>query len=319
MNISNVVYVSAFSLLVTPVFGQPITENGTAFSPSSRTAFAITGPVIISTTRIVFETGASLALDQIGGPGSEDPGSVQDGRQIFAVEGDAGEIRNGNRICGSEPITFLTAQRSEFESLTVTFYDGDEPPFRADSTEMCASYSFDFGDPSPPPGPAQLRDSVAAVNPPPSDEPGKWRVSRTENPIDDTPTVVLTLTADQGRSSFGEEVVFIARCKSNMTEAYVVWNDYVGDDSRDVYDEWKWVEVRHGDAPSERQRWSVSTDKQATFAPGWAGNLLKQMVVENRLVLRMTPYGENPVTAIFDTTGMDVHLRELAETCHWSF
>ena len=98
-----------------------------------------------------------------------------------------------------------------------------------------------------------------------------------------------------------------------------MWHDYVGDDSMDVCDEWKWVEVRIGSAPSERQRWGVSKDNKATFAPDWAGGLLKQMVGEDRMLLQVTPYGESPVTAVFDIDGLEVPLRELAETCNWSF
>ena len=39
----------------------------------------------------------------------------------------------------------------------------------------------------------------------------------------------------------------------------------------DVYDEFKFVTVRVGDAPAREERWSVSTSGDATFAPGWAG------------------------------------------------
>ena len=193
----------------------------------------------------------------------------------------------------------------------------DEAPRSFNSRGLCGSYTFSalptaaLEEGSGPP--QDTRDE------PVSRDPGKWRVSRSTNPIDDSPTVVLSLTADSGRSRFGNPVRFIARCQSNTTEAYAVWHDYVGDDSRDVYDEWKWVEVRVGGAPSERQRWGVSTDKQATFAPDWAGSLLKRMVGEERMVLQVTPCGESPVTAVFDIRGLETPLKELAETCNWSF
>nr|WP_255743756.1 type VI secretion system-associated protein TagO [Aliiroseovarius sediminis] len=148
---------------------------------------------------------------------------------------------------------------------------------------------------------------------------GVWRVRTNINPIDDTQTVTLSLTAETGTSRLGEPVTFIARCKSNTTEAYVVWGDFLGDDSGDVYSEWKRVTVRIGAGQPREERWGVSTDRNATFAPSWAGNFLKELLDENRLVLQTIPYGENPNTAIFEVSGLRSVLGELAETCNWSF
>jgi type VI secretion system protein VasI len=147
---------------------------------------------------------------------------------------------------------------------------------------------------------------------------GKWRVSKKVNPIDDSVTVTAILDADSGLGRRGEEVFFVARCQSNETEAYIGWEDYVGDDSSSVYENWKYVTVRIGDGDAEVQKWGVSTSKDATFAPNWAGTLLKKMAKSNKFIVQTTPYGENPVTAIFDTTGMMDALEPLAETCGWS-
>ena len=139
------------------------------------------------------------------------------------------------------------------------------------------------------------------------------------NPIDDSITVTALLEADSGKSSRGETVYFVARCKSNKTEVYINWQDYLGDDSSSVYEKWKHVTVRIGNLESEQQKWSISTDNNATFAPTWAGDLLKKMSEHQRLIVQTTPYNENPVTALFDTSGMAARLAPLAETCGWSF
>lgn len=148
---------------------------------------------------------------------------------------------------------------------------------------------------------------------------GKWVVRKNINPIDDTVIAVASLTADSGVSERGRPISFIARCRSNVTEAYAIWFDYVGDDSRDVYSDWKYVTVRIGDAPAKRQRWSVSSDNEATFAPDWAGALLKQLSGEARMILQLTPYSSSPVTAIFDVSGAKAALAPIAETCNWEF
>jgi type VI secretion system protein VasI len=147
---------------------------------------------------------------------------------------------------------------------------------------------------------------------------GKWENHRDNNPIDDAERVVIALNADTGKSQYGDIITFVARCQSNETEVYINWNDYLGDDSSSVYREWKYVTIRIGDSKAQRQQWSVSTDKKATFAPDWAGDLLKQMAHTEKFLAQGTPYSEAPVTAIFDTRGMKAALGPLAETCGWS-
>ena len=147
---------------------------------------------------------------------------------------------------------------------------------------------------------------------------GAWQTSSATNPVDDTKTVSAYLVADTGRSTFGDSVVFYARCKSNKTEAYIAWNDYLASDSGDVYNDWKNVTVRIGDQKATQEHWSTSTDQKATFAPDWAGDLLKRMMTADRFVAVVTPYNESPVTAVFNTHGMRAALTDLMATCKWS-
>jgi type VI secretion system VasI family protein len=172
------------------------------------------------------------------------------------------------------------------------------------------------GAPAPAPPPKAAPESAVA---PPPESIGKWQLSRRKNPLDDSETVVLRLAADSGRSTRGETISMVARCMSNQTELYVVWNDYLGDDSHNVYDDWKRVTVRIGEEKANEQHWSISTDTTATFAPAWAGNLLKRMLEADRMILQTVPYNENPVTATFDIRGLRAALGPLAETCGWSY
>ena len=146
---------------------------------------------------------------------------------------------------------------------------------------------------------------------------GKWRVRRDKNPIDDSERVVIVLTAESGKGRLGRPVTLVARCQSKKTEVYIDWETYVGDDSRSVYEDWKWVTVRIGSGPAEKQKWGISTSKDSTFAPNWAGNLLKQMSKSDRLIVQLTPYGESPITAIFATAGLSSALEPLANACGW--
>jgi type VI secretion system protein VasI len=146
---------------------------------------------------------------------------------------------------------------------------------------------------------------------------GKWRISRDKNPIDDSERVVLMLAADEGASRFKAPVTFVARCQSKKTEAYIIWGEYLGNDG-DIDEDYKVVTVRVGSKSAKQERWGTSTDSEATFAPDWAGDLLKEMAGANKLVVQVTPYDENPITAVFDTTGMKAALAPLMDVCGWT-
>lgn len=154
--------------------------------------------------------------------------------------------------------------------------------------------------------------------PVPTSGTGDWRISRGRNPIDDSERVTLTLEATSGQTRYGETVTLVARCQSNRTELYINWYDFLGSDNRNGRSKWKDVTIRIGDQGAIRQSWSVSTNNEATFAPDWAGSLLKQMVQSDRFLAQTTPHGENPMTATFDTAGLENALVPLMEACNWS-
>ena len=280
---------------------------------------AITGAVTLLPTRLTFESGGALDLEAIQDPPSwaVGIGSGAEPWRLYEVSGDAGLLLNGKPLCEGQAPRFMSTEERPFQGskeeqwIRMEFYVSDprEASFLYQAL-ACAHFAYKT---------APLPEGGGIFGPAPEPvSPGKWQVSRTTNPLDDSPTVLLQLKADSGQSRFGEPVFFVARCRSNTTEAWIVWNDYLGDDSHDVYDEWKYVTLRIGDAPASEERWNLSTDNEATFAPGWAGDLLKRIRGADQLVVQTIPYGENPVTAVFDTRGLDVVLPQLAETCHWS-
>lgn len=137
---------------------------------------------------------------------------------------------------------------------------------------------------------------------------GKWKSSRNVNPIDDSTTLTISLVADSGRSKFGNPVEFVARCQSGNPETFIKWGDYIGTKAMVVH--------RVGDEPAATSEWALSTDKQATFYPR-SVRLLRAMLDADRLIAQVTPYNENPMTAIFDTSGMDKVIQPLRDACNW--
>lgn len=137
---------------------------------------------------------------------------------------------------------------------------------------------------------------------------GNWIITNETNPIDDSRTVQLVLEATSGKSKWDKSVFLVARCQSNTTDFFIGWNDYLGSEA--------YVLTRIGDNKAVTSEWSISTDKQATFQTKPI-SFLKKMSEANKFIAQITPYNENSVTAIFDTSGLNNALKPLRETCNW--
>lgn len=138
---------------------------------------------------------------------------------------------------------------------------------------------------------------------------GEWVIRDETNPIDDTRTVLLGLTASTGRSSFGEPISLILQCKSREVSAAINWNDYLGSDA--------YVTARVGSQEASRRAWVMSTNSQGSFYPGDATQFIDQLQHADRFVAQVTPYNENPVTAVFALSGLPNAIKPLREACPW--
>lgn len=116
------------------------------------------------------------------------------------------------------------------------------------------------------------------------------------------------LEATTGQNKWNKKVYFVARCQSNETNVYIAWNDYLGSKAS--------VLTRIDSNKAVTSSWSLSTDSKATFHKKPIA-FLKKMENSNKLIAQITPYNENPLTAVFDTTGLSNALVPLRETCNW--
>ena len=139
---------------------------------------------------------------------------------------------------------------------------------------------------------------------------GAWYVSKNVDPLNDQTVHFAMLDSNTGRGRYGGRVSLTVRCKDNLTELYINWNSYLGNDR---------AAVTHRVDKDEavRSQWALSTDRKAAFFPGSPVPTLKRLVESSSFVANVTPYGESPVTATFDTAGADVALAELRKACNW--
>ncbi|WP_016899768.1 type VI secretion system-associated protein TagO [Pseudoalteromonas sp. PAMC 22718] len=137
---------------------------------------------------------------------------------------------------------------------------------------------------------------------------GDWDVNVKINPIDDSKTVTLILKAETGESKWNRPYALLVRCKSNETNVFIGWSEYLGREAN--------VLTRIGSNKAVTQPWDMSTDSKATFHPNPI-TFLKEVLSSDKLVAQVTPYNENPATAIFNTAGLENAIKPLRETCNW--
>jgi type VI secretion system protein VasI len=87
------------------------------------------------------------------------------------------------------------------------------------------------------------------------------------------------------------------RHKEGDLEVYITFRDYLGSDTT-------MVTMRLGTSPASQSKWGVSTDGKAIFYPADNNEFVKQLLENERLVIRLTPYGESPITSTFDLKGL---------------
>ena len=138
------------------------------------------------------------------------------------------------------------------------------------------------------------------------------------------------LRADSGEGTYGDPIALGIRCKSGVTDVLIAWESFLGTDKTTVTH-------RVGEAPAQTIEWGISTDHTITVypirrsvpvPPGWGmteipGTHPLEFILElleadiPRLVVRVVPYGESPITAIFDLTGMENAVEGVRAACGW--
>jgi len=140
---------------------------------------------------------------------------------------------------------------------------------------------------------------------------GKWLTQTDKDPLNDKAIYTATLPADSGTTGrFGGPIVLSVRCEGNKTEMYINWSSFLGlEGIPTTYRIDKQKAIRSG--------WDSSTDHKAAFFPRSPIPTLKKIADSTSFVASVTPYGENPVTAVFDTTGAAEALSDIRKGCKW--
>ena len=142
---------------------------------------------------------------------------------------------------------------------------------------------------------------------------GKWHEVINVDPMTDKEIVILSLNADNQihtqytYQSFTPSLYI--RCKDKKTEAYINWGTYLGLDTTQVT-------IRIDKQRKVTQTWGLSTDNKATFSPS-GYSFSKKILKHKKLIASTVPYGDNPVTTIFNIEGFENASKNLRKHCGW--
>ncbi|WP_353223469.1 type VI secretion system-associated protein TagO [Salinisphaera sp. C84B14] len=141
---------------------------------------------------------------------------------------------------------------------------------------------------------------------------GDWRVHTETSPIDDSTNVYLTVAATEavpGRFGQTRPTLWV-RCLRNTTEVIVSWQLYLGLDETQML-------TRLDKEKAETRTWSISTNNQSVFYRGNDIQFTKKLFQHKKLLVQITPYGENPVMTTFNIGGLEESIKPLRKACHW--
>lgn len=158
---------------------------------------------------------------------------------------------------------------------------------------------------------------VADAAPTPKGENGNWKTEIEKSEFKDTTDVFLSISSEDHVYCRGYEPVrLVARCLENTTSLIIATQSCHLTSGHGGYGR---VEYRIDDRKAKERSLTDSTDNRALGL--WSGGrsipVLKELIGSERLLLRFTPYNQSPVTARFDTAGLENAIKPLREACGW--
>ena len=153
--------------------------------------------------------------------------------------------------------------------------------------------------------------SLDSVNPDQTSESpsiqtsSKWIFDQNVDHLTDNKKYFFMLKADSGKNNYGDLPVLVIRQDGDELELYINWHTYLGNDTDDYKYEAKYITTRVDQDEPINLLWDNSTDSKASFCPyKYTRELVQRLGHASQFVVRCTPYGDSPITAVFDVRGL---------------
>lgn len=148
---------------------------------------------------------------------------------------------------------------------------------------------------------------------------GNWQVSKETSKLTDQTSVFLTVESQEVVNcgwNRGERIRLWVRCVENTTALLFQTNCHMTSSDYSDYGE---ITYRLDSEKARTVQGNESTNNRSLGL--WSGGrsipIIKQMFGKSVMVVRMTPFGENPFTATFNISGLEEAIEPLRNACHW--
>lgn len=138
---------------------------------------------------------------------------------------------------------------------------------------------------------------------------GRWEVREKVNSSGDIEQISVLLDADFGQSSLGKNISMVMRCRSNLTDMYIIWGDSLDQENIPVV-------VKLGNEAVQTEIWERSKSLKTSFRDR-ATHLIRKMMLHEKAVFQVKR-GNDPITAVFDINGLRKVIRPIRELCNWT-
>ena len=131
----------------------------------------------------------------------------------------------------------------------------------------------------------------------------KWVLDESVSPIDDTPIYVLSCLSKENVSAIrkDKQAMLVVRHKEGKNEVYISWPRFLSTKEMPVT-------VRFDADESVTEKWQCGTDHKSVFSPFPFDDFYDLLKASEKLVVRLTPYGESPEIATFDLSSFNLIL-----------
>lgn len=143
--------------------------------------------------------------------------------------------------------------------------------------------------------------------------PRGWQYSENTSEMDGKKSAYLYLAAADSIPGMIGEVTpaMLIRCQGGRAELLVNTELMV---ESDIWSNTGKVRVKFDEQQPAVQRWSVSTDHQALFAPN-TSQLIKRLSTTQVFLFEFTPYNKGAHIVKFNVAGLDTQIGKVAEAC----
>ena len=148
---------------------------------------------------------------------------------------------------------------------------------------------------------------------------GIWKVQVEKSEMTDQTNVYLQVESEKAVNcgwNKNQPIALIIRCRENRTSMIINTGCHM---TSSRYNDYGHVSYRIDKRKSRKVSMEESTNNRSLGL--WSGRrsipVIKTLMGASQMIVRMTPYGENPFTAKFNIAGLEQTIRPLRDACRW--